>query len=146
MNTFWNDAKWSRFIWLLVAGIFAADLLLPPQFDIVFAYLLAHFLAIYFKERSDVLLLAVITTSLTVITAVIKPQQVPLEQILLERLPPILSFWAAAFFVVRFITLRVTERQQEERFKALFQFATNGILLANQQGVIVVANPAMAQL
>lgn len=146
MNTLRNDTKWSRFIWLLVAGIFAADLLLPPQFDIVFAYLLAHFLAIYFKERSDVLLLAVVTTSLTVISAVIKPQEIPLEQILLERLPPILSFWAAAFFVMRFITLRALEQQKEERFKALFQFATNGILLADQQGTIVLANPSMAKL
>lgn len=146
MNSFRNETIWSRFIWVLVAGIFAADLLLPRQFDIVFAYLLAHFLAIYFREKSDVLLLAVVTTTLTVIGTVIKPQEMPLEQVLLERLPPILSFWAAAIFVMRFITLRVTERQQEERFKALFKFATNGILLANQQGVIVVANPAMARL
>ena len=142
MFTFRSDANWSRFIWILVAGIFAADLLLPRQFDIVFAYLLAHFLAVYFNEKSDVLLLAVVTTTLTVIGAVIKPQEVPLEQILLERLPPILSFWAAAFFVVRFISLREIEGQQEEKFKALFQYATNGILLADPQGLIAMANPA----
>jgi len=146
MFTFRSDSNWSRFIWLLVAAIFVADFLLPPQFDIVFAYLLAHFLAVYFEEKSDVLLLAVVTTTLTVIGAVIKPLEVPLQQILLERLPPMFSFWAAAFFVVRFISLREIEGQQEEKFKALFQFAISGIILADQQGIISMANPAAEQL
>jgi PAS domain S-box-containing protein len=146
MHTFQSDAKRSRLIWLLAAAVFAADLLLPMQFDIVFAYLLAHFLAIYFKERSDVLLLAVVTTVLTIIGAVVRPADVSLSQVFLERLPPILSFWAAAFFVVRFISLRENEGQQEEKFKALFHHANNGILLTNYQGEIVMANPAILEL
>lgn len=141
-----KQASWPHLIWVLTASIFAIDLLLPRQFDIVFAYLLAHFLAIFFKEKSDVLLLAVVTTTLTIIGAVVKPMEVPLEQVFLERLPPMLSFWAAAFFVIRFITLREHEQQQEEKFKALFQYATGGILLVNQKGVIVMANPAITQL
>ncbi len=146
MFTLRSDSNWSRFIWFLVTAVFAADLLLPQQFDIVFAYLLAHFLAVYFKEKSDVLLLAVVTTVLSVMGAVFKPHEVPLEQLLLERVPPILSFWAAAFFVVRFISLREMEAQQEEKFEALFQYATGGILLVNQHGLIVMANPAAEQL
>ncbi len=146
MFTFRSDTKWSRFIWLLVAAVFAADLLLPRQFDIVFAYLLANFLAIFFKEKSDVLLLAVVTTTLTIVGTVVKPHELPLQQMMLERLPPMLSFWAAAFFVVRFISLRETEAHQEEKFKALFQYATGGILLVNQHGLIAMANPAAQQL
>lgn len=146
MMTFRSDTNWSRFIWLLVAAVFIGDLLLPRQFDIVFAYLLAHFLAIFFREKSDVLLLAVVTTVLTIIGAVFKPQEIPLEQMLLERVPPILSFWAAAFFVVRFIMLREAEAQQEEKFAALFQYATNGIILTNHAGLIVLANPSAEQL
>lgn len=106
MRTLNSNSRLARLIWLLVTAVFMADLLLPPQFDIVFAYLLAHFLAIFFREKSDVLLLAVVTTTLTVVAAVFKPQELPLQQMLLERLPPIVSFWAAAFFVVRFIALR----------------------------------------
>ncbi|MBN8677121.1 MAG: PAS domain S-box protein [Chitinophagales bacterium] len=146
MNTINVQQNWSRFIWALVAGIFIADLLLPRQIDIAFAYLLAHFLAIYFREKSDVLLLAVVTTTLTIIGAVVKPQEIPLEQMWLQRLPPIISFWAAAFFVVRFITMKEQEARQEEQFKALFQYATSGILLANHKGTIIMANPAMEAL
>lgn len=141
-----SDANWSKIVWLLVAAVFVLDMLLPTQFDVVFAYLLAHFLAVYFKEKNDVLLLAVITTVLTVIGATLKPHEAQLEQVLLERIPPIISFWAAAFFVVRFIMLREVEGQQEEKFKALFQHATSGILLTDQSGKIVMANPAAAQL
>jgi len=146
MRTLNSNSRLARLIWLLVSAVFMADLLLPPQFDIVFAYLLAHFLAIFFREKSDVLLLAVVTTTLTVVAAVFKPHELPLQQILLERLPPIVSFWAAAFFVVRFIALREVEQQQEGRFEALFRYATSGILLTNRQGEIVMANPAAERL
>lgn len=146
MRTLSTNTRLSRLIWLLVAVVFATDLILPAQFDIVFAYLLAHFLAIFFREKSDVLLLAVVTTTLTIIAAVLKPHEAPLEQMLLERLPPMLSFWAAAFFVVRFIALRETEQQQEGRFEALFRYATSGILLTNRNGEIIMANPAIESL
>ncbi|GAB4492080.1 MAG: hypothetical protein OHK0019_13310 [Saprospiraceae bacterium] len=146
MLTLRSTPRWSRLIWLLVAVVFVADLLLPREFNIVFVYLLAHFLAISFKEKSDVLLLAVVTTSLAIIAAALKPHEAPLEQMLVERLPPILTFWAAAFFVVQFIALREFEQQQEGKFEALFRFATSGILLTNKQGEIVMANPALEAL
>jgi PAS domain S-box-containing protein len=146
MLTFRSDTKRSRLIWFLVTIIFVADLLLPRRFDIVFAYLLAHFLAVFFKEKSDVLLLAVVTTVLAIIGGVIKPHEYPLGEVLLERIIPILSCWAAAFFVVHFISIRDQEGQQEEKFKALFQHSTSGILLTNQRGLIVMANPAIEKL
>lgn len=146
MFIFRSDVNWSRFCWLLVAAVFAADVLLPRRFDLAFAYLLPHFLAIFFRQKSDVLLLAVITTILTMLGGLLKPHALPLEQILLARVPTILGFWAAAFFVIRFIALREQEGQQAEKFKALFQYTTEGILLVNQRGLIVIVNPAAEKL
>ncbi len=146
MFTLQSDARWARLVWLLVVAVFIADLLLPRQFNIVFAYLLAHFMAIFFKEKGDVFLLAVATTTLTIIIVFIKPQDDLLNEILLERIPPVVSFWAAAFFVVRFIGLREAEQQQESRFKALFEYAASGILMTNRKGQIVTANPALEKL
>jgi PAS domain S-box-containing protein len=133
-------------MWTLIVGVLMADWVLPRQYDIVFVYLLAHFFSMFFREKNDVLLLAVITTVLTLAVGVMKPRDASLEEILLERLVPILSFWATTFFVVQFIALRDKNAQQEERFRALFRYATNGILLANQCGVIVMANPSLEQL
>lgn len=141
-----SNTHLARFIWILVATVFAFDLLLPRQFDLVYAYLLASFLAVFFREKSDVLLLAVVTTTLTVIAAVLKPRDAPLQEILLERLPAVLCFWAAAFFVVRFIVMREAEQQQEGRFEALFQYASSGILLVDQKGKIVMGNPSVETL
>lgn len=146
MRTIKSNTRLARLIWLLVGAVFVADLLLPIQFDIVFAYLLAHFLAIFFREKSDVLLLAVVTTTLTVVAVVFKPHEVPFQEIMLERMPPIVSFWAAAFFVVRFIDLRETEELQEYRFEALFRYATSGIVLTRRSGEIVMANSAAERL
>ncbi|MCA0238900.1 MAG: PAS domain-containing sensor histidine kinase [Bacteroidetes bacterium] len=146
MFTIQYDNRWAKLVWLLVVVVFIGDMLLPKEFNIVFAYLLAHFMAIFFKEKGDVFLLAVVTTALTVLAVFFKPQEAPLQEILLERVPPVISFWAAAFFVVRYISLRETEQQQEGRFKALFEYATNGILMTTRKGQIVMANPALEKL
>jgi PAS domain S-box-containing protein len=136
----------ARLIWLLVPIIFVADVLLPRQYDLVSAYLLAHFLSISFKEKSDVLLLAVVTTTLAILGLAFKPHEVPLSEMTLTRLPVIVTFWAATFFAIRFIQMRDEDAQKEGRFEALFEFATNGILMANRQGAIIMANPALASL
>ncbi len=146
MLTFKHNTRFSRLIWLLVSTIFVADLMLPTHYDVVFAYLLAHFLAIFFREKSDVLLLAVVTTTLSIIGLAFKPHDASFQEMLLERVPVILSFWAAAFFVMRFIQLREEEERMEGRFEALFEYATNGILMANRQGAIIMANPAIQLL
>jgi len=143
MLSFKYYSRFAQLIWLLVSIIFVSDLLLPRHYNIVFAYLLAHFLAIYFKEKSDVLLLAVLTTVLTIIGLMFKPHDAPLEQMFLERVPAMVSFWAAALFVMRYIKLREEESKQEGRFEALFEYATNGILMTNKNGVIIMANPAV---
>ena len=36
--------------------------------------------------------------------------------------------------------------QSEIQFKALFQFASEGILVANKEGEILIANPAVEEL
>lgn len=136
----------SRLIWLLVAGVFFADLVFPTNWDVAIGYVLIIFLSVSFKEKSDVLLLVVISTVLNVIAGVIKPLEIPLEDKLFERLPDIVAAWASAFFVIRFIALREDEKQQEGRFKALFQYATGGILLVDRAGKIVMANPAAEAL
>jgi PAS domain S-box-containing protein len=146
MNLINPIQPWPRLIALLVATVFTADLLLPEQQGIVFAYVLALFLAIFLKEKSDVLLLTVITTVLTIIGAVLNANNMPINLVLLSRFLPILIFWAATFFVIQYITLREKEKQQEEQFKALFEYASSGILLTNQKGEIVMINPAAEQL
>lgn len=146
MLTFEKNTHFARLVWVIVACVFVADLLVPRHYDIVFGYLLAHFLAVFFREKSDVMLLAVVTSALSIVVLVIKPQDAPLEQMLLERAPAIVSFWAAAFFVIKFMRLREEEELQEGRFKALFAHANQGILLANRSGEIVMANPSVEQL
>ncbi|MBL7825156.1 MAG: PAS domain S-box protein, partial [Saprospiraceae bacterium] len=146
MLTFQHNTHFARLTWLLVGIVFLADYLLPRLYDVVFAYLLAHFLAIFFRERSDVLLLAVVTSVLTIVGLVFKPHDAPWGQMLLERTPAIISFWAAAFFVIKFIALREEEELLSGRFMALFEHATQGIVLSDKQGVIVMANPASEKL
>ncbi|MFN0034808.1 MAG: ATP-binding protein [Saprospiraceae bacterium] len=146
MLTARNYTPEPRLVWLIVAIVFVTDLFLPRQFDIAFAYLLPLFLAIFFRKKNHVLWLTVITTTLTIIAAAFKPHDFSLGETLLERLPAVLSCWAAAFFALRFIVLRETKQQQEGKFEALFRYASEGILLTDRRGIIIMANTAVETL
>ena len=65
MLTFEKNTHFARLVWVIVACVFVSDLLIPRNYDVVFAYLLAHFLAVFFREKSDVMLLAVVTSVLS---------------------------------------------------------------------------------
>jgi PAS domain S-box-containing protein len=88
----------------------------------------------------------VVSIALTILALFIKPPEMPLQDALLNRLLPIVSFCFAAFFCIRFIEFRDEERGLEQRFEALFQHANNGILLTNRAGEIVLVNPALEVL
>lgn len=141
-----RDINIARMVWVMVVVVFVIDLLAPTHYDVVYAYLLAHFLSASFREKSDVILLAVVTSVLTILAIVFKSGDAFFAQIFLDRAPAIISFWAAAFFVIRFINLRDEEERQEGRFKALFLYSNQGIILSNNQGMILMANPALEKL
>lgn len=140
-NPFWAPATW-----LLVAMIFVADIFIPRQFDVASGYLLVIFLGVLFREKNDVMLLVIASTVLAIIGAAFKLDEAPLDQLLSERVASLFGIWVAGFFVIRFIGLRNEEEVQQERFKALFQFASNGILLTDRKGRIVLANPSAEEL
>lgn len=132
--------------WVLLLGIFLADLFIPQVYNVSSLYLLVILLSVFFRERSDVMLLTVACTALSIISAAITPYNGALELTLQYRATSMLGIWVSAYFVIRFIALRAEEEEQQEKFKALFQFATQGILLANRKGEIVIANKAAETL
>jgi PAS domain S-box-containing protein len=146
LQTFRSRPLWSQLTWVLVALTFVADVFTPPTFGVASLYLLAILLGVFFHEKNDVLLLAVATTMLTIAGVVVGDRTAPIEQMLLDRLTIVVGLWAAAYFVIHFIALRSEEEGQQEKFKALFHHATQGILLADRNGKIVIANPAAESL
>jgi PAS domain S-box-containing protein len=134
-------------VYFLIAGIFIADLLLPySKGNISFLYLLPLILAVSFKEKNDVLLLGVVVTVLTVIAIFIKPKEDAFNTLLINRGAILFAIWVAVSLAMRIVQMRKEENEEDEELKALFEFATNGIIIVNSKGTIDRANPAGEQL
>ena len=92
-------------------------------------------------------LLGIIITTIVVLITFLRPgdeggglQQFP------RQLPVLAAIWIAVFVVIRFLDYRELEEGQEQKFEALFRFASSGMLVTNQHGVILMANPALERI
>jgi PAS domain S-box-containing protein len=147
MSESWrSNTHLSRLAWLVAASVFIVALLAPPQIELTFLFLGVVFLAIFFKEKSDALLMAVVVTTMIVLACAFNPGDKTFPEKLMDRLPEIFACWAATYFVIRFMLLREAESAQEGKFSALFQYASSGIFLTDDKGQIVLANPAVETL
>jgi PAS domain S-box-containing protein len=136
-------------IGLFMAGIFILDAWFVSESTISFTYLLVIILGLFFNERNDVLLLGIIATALTVLAVFIQFQngnQTPFDQLLFSRVISLAGIWTGVYLVITILSMRRDESMQKEQFHALFQHATNGILVTNFNGEIVRINPAAEQL
>ena len=103
-------------------------------------------LGLFFQERSDVFLLGVVATVLTLIAIFIRPQSDLFNELLLGRGRSLAGIWAGVFLVIKILSLRIKEQIKSEQFLALFKFASNGIVIINQNGDIERVNPAAEKL
>lgn len=137
-------------VWLFMAGIFILDAWIVHESNISFTYLIVIILGVFFRERNDVVLMGVFATVLTIIAVFIQYRQsgyaAPFEQMLFSRVISIAGIWAGCFLVITILTMRQDEALQDEQFHALFRYATSGILVTNNRGLIVRINPAAEQL
>lgn len=137
----------ARLAWVSALAILALWWLLPSQYNVSVFFLFPIFLCVFFREKNDVVLLGIIITTIVVLITFLRPddegggfQQFP------RQLPVLAAIWIAVFVVIRFLDYRELEEGQEQKFEALFQFASSGMLVTNQHGVILMANPALERI
>lgn len=146
MFSFESNHFWAKMAWVAAVLVFAANLLLPSNFDISPFYLFAIFLAINFKEKNDVVLLGVLITTMVILHAFLHRDEEILQGILMKHLPLMASIGMAGIFVIKFLEYRLKGHQEEQKFEALFRYASNGILLTTTQGEILMANQALENI
>jgi PAS domain S-box-containing protein len=61
--------------------------------------------------------------------------------LLYNRSSAVLSIWISAFLIVKFKQSRTEEQRSNQRMNALFMYATEGIIISNSDGNIVMVNP-----
>lgn len=128
---------------------FILDVWVLESDSIPFLHLLAVLIGVFFRERNDVILVAVAATALVVVAAVVHHYEgtaLPLQQILFGRTFALISLWAGTYVVSLVQRMRQEEKAQQEELQALFHCASNAIIITDANGRIVRLNPAASDL
>lgn len=133
-------------IMLVTTGIFLFDWLVVPTANIELMYILPVMMGLLLKEKNDIILLGLLTTVLSIFPIFLPLGAYGADGMLWDRLISIGGIWAAVYLVLRIMSLKEEETHRAEQFRALFEYASTGIVVANHKGQIVRVNPFAEQL
>jgi PAS domain S-box-containing protein len=127
---------------ILVASIFLLELMMPFHALATLGYVIVIFYMLQFPQQSRfATMLGVITTVFIVLGYVFSASEFKDEpSIPLNRGLSVLAIWLAVYFSLRFRTLLDNEIKQKEQLNAIFNNATEGMLIVNKGGNIVLVN------
>lgn len=133
---------------LLVASIFFVEMLLPFHALATLGYVIVIFYMLQFPQQSSyATVLGIVTTFFIVLgyfltaTAFKDEPSVPLNRGL-----SVLAIWLAVYFSLRFKKQFDKEVKQREQLNAIFNNATEGMLIVNKGGNIILINSFAEQL
>jgi len=133
---------------LLLSGIFMAafvflcDIYFPSALNIEFTYLLVLILTFWLPGKRNTFDIAIAITCLIIIAYFLSPHtDIDRKWAIANRLLAIGATWAGAYVIIQYKISVESFTLNQERLDAMFKHATEGIIISNTRGEIVLANP-----
>jgi PAS domain S-box-containing protein len=133
---------------LLITSVFILEMIMPAYALITVGYIIIILYMLQFPKQSKyAIILGIVTTLFIVLgyvfnAATFKDQpSVPINRGL-----SVLAIWLAVYFSLRFRNLLDKEVKHKEQLNAVFNNATEGMLIVNKGGSIVLVNTFAEQL
>lgn len=121
--------------------IFAGSLYLPGTVHVEFLYPLVVLLTISIAGNRTTFDVSVILTFLIIVNFfLVKDDNTIREEILPFGLP-ILFVWSFTFAIIKYKDAQLNLHKSTQYLNAMFQFATEGIIISTKKGDIILANP-----
>jgi PAS domain S-box-containing protein len=133
---------------LLVASIFLVEMIMPFHASITLGYVIIIFYMLQFPQQSRyAIILGIVTTIFVVLGYFLTAHSFKDEpSVPLNRGLSVLAIWMAVYFSLRFKELNEKEVRHKEQLTAVFNNATEGMLIVNKGGSIVLVNTFAEQL
>jgi PAS domain S-box-containing protein len=127
---------------LLVASIFLLEIVMPFQALITLGYVIIIFYMLQFPQQNRyAIVLGIVTTIFIVLGYFLKADAFKDEpSVPLNRGLSVLAIWLAVYFSQRFKKQFDKEARQREQLSAIFNNATEGMLIVNKGGGIILVN------
>lgn len=132
---------------VLTLCIFIAGMYTPLGIAIAVPFAFAVLLTLWIPGKKYTYTTAVLTSVLTIAGVFLAPDPIANWTVVISnRAISIVGIWAAVFVVLRQKSMEELEKRTEEKMNALFEYATEGILITNQKADIILLNPEVEKL
>jgi len=132
------------YVWacyVLSAAIFTIDLFTPLGIADGVLYTIVVMLTIWIGNERPTLYAVLACTLLTFLGALFSPKGESSVIYISNRFLALISIWSAAFVIIKFKKAEQNASRNRDSLRALFEYATEGIIISNQNGEITMANP-----
>ena len=137
-----NGKKWKFEIIIgaiLVATIiFIFTIVFKPSSSISVLYVIPVLMTLFHPGRFISAAATVLGTLFTLASLVYYKLSV---QAIMDTTIAASGIWIAFYFIIKYKTQMLSDSKNRERLRALFDYATEGIIIASQKGQIVMINP-----
>ncbi len=121
--------------------LFALSLIVPAHFHIEFVYSLVVLLTIWAPGNRSTFDTSVIMSVLIVLGYFLNPDFSYSQKDIPFFILPILFIWAFTFAIIKYKQSQEKLLRSTDNLNAMFMHATEGIIISNTKGEIVMANP-----
>ncbi|MEP7264941.1 MAG: PAS domain S-box protein, partial [Bacteroidota bacterium] len=121
--------------------IFTGVILVPAELHLSFLYSLIILITIWTPVKRITFDAAIMLTALIIIGFFYKLKHFHIEYDLSSLIIPIACLWGFAYLVFKFKSEQQRSRTINEHLNAMFQNATQGIIISNTRGEMVTINP-----
>ena len=125
-------------ITILIIVIFFADLYFKVQAAIPVLFVAPILLTLFHLSKIYTIYVAAICSALTIALFFISGFE---TSTVVNFLISITGIWVAFYFILRFKNASFSEAKNKERLNALFEYSTEGMIIASGRGEIMMINP-----
>lgn len=122
-----------------------ASIYVPQSWHLEFLFPLVVLMTITLTDNRSTFDASVAITLLLLIDLSIKQRDLPIDQLIFPFLLPVIFVWATTFAVIKYKESQLKLLRSTEYLNAMFKYATEGIIISDQKGEIILANPTSSK-
>lgn len=147
MSPLQNDKRFLLLGAIVAFGVFIFDLASPLGIAGGIPYVSIVLITLWISGKRHTYYSGIIGSGLTIAGFFLSPSsEIPISFIITNRILAILGIWVAVFVILKYKKSYIEMLQNKQGLDALFYYATEGILVVNEKGEIVMINPKAGDL
>lgn len=139
-----NTLSWISLVLIVTTGLL--ELKSPEGVFLSWGYMIGILVALMSKNRQNIIITVLLSLAFVSVSFFRIEDDVAVRTILMTRVYALIGLGFMGYFVLRYIKHEVKVENEKTLMAGIFSNGTQGIILTNESGGIVMANPFAEQL